>query len=38
VSTIGIWMQRIVQDRIVLTQLTNNDATAVGVTMAPQFA
>ena len=37
VSNIGTWMQRIAQDWIVLTQLTTNDATAVGVTMALQF-
>lgn len=37
VSNIGTWMQRTAQDWIVLTQLTDNDATAVGVTMALQF-
>ena len=30
-------MQRTAQDWIVLTQLTHNNATAVGVVMAPQF-
>ena len=38
VSNIGVWMQRIAQDWIVLTQLTNENATAVGVTTALQFA
>jgi MFS family permease len=37
VSNIGTWMQRTAQDWIVLTMLTHNDATAVGVTMALQF-
>jgi MFS family permease len=37
VSNIGTWMQRTAQDWIVLTQLTHNDATALGVTMALQF-
>ena len=37
VSNVGTWMQRIAQDWLVLTQLTTNDATAVGVTMALQF-
>jgi MFS family permease len=37
VSNIGTWMQRTAQDWIVLTMLTKNDATAVGVTMALQF-
>jgi MFS family permease len=37
VSNIGTWMQRTAQDWVVLTQLTNNDAGAVGVTMALQF-
>jgi len=37
VSNIGTWMQRTAQDWIVLTQLTDNDAVAVGVTMALQF-
>ncbi len=37
VSNIGTWMQRIAQDWIVLTQLTNGDATAVGITTALQF-
>lgn len=37
VSNVGTWMQRTAQDWIVLTQLTKNDAFAVGVTMAMQF-
>ena len=37
VSNVGTWMQRTAQDWIVLTQLTDNDAAAVGITMALQF-
>ncbi|WP_144762499.1 MFS transporter [Curtobacterium sp. 9128] len=37
VSNVGTWMQRTAQDWIVLTQLTNNNAIAVGTTMALQF-
>ncbi len=37
VSNTGTWMQRTAQDWIVLTDLTDHDATAVGVTMALQF-
>ncbi|NEM92523.1 MFS transporter [Galbitalea soli] len=37
VSNIGTWMQRTAQDWIVLTDLTNHDAAAVGITMALQF-
>ncbi len=37
VSNIGAWMQATAQDWVVLTELTNHDATAVGVTMACQF-
>ena len=37
VSNVGTWMQRTAQDWIVLTQLTDNDAAAVGLTMALQF-
>jgi MFS family permease len=37
VSNIGTWMQRTAQDWIVLTQLTHNNATAVGIVMALQF-
>src|SRR3984957_6379839 len=38
VSNIGTWMQRIAQDWLVLTQLTNPDASAVGIVMGLQFA
>ena len=38
VSNIGSWMQRIAQDWLVLTELTNHSASAVGVTTALQFA
>jgi MFS family permease len=37
ISNVGTWMQRIAQDWLVLTQLTNHNATAVGVVMALQF-
>lgn len=37
ISNIGTWMQRIAQDWLVLAELTDNDATAVGVVMALQF-
>ncbi|GAB3120336.1 MFS transporter [Glaciibacter psychrotolerans] len=37
VSNIGTWMQRTAQDWIVLTQLTNHNAAAVGIVMALQF-
>ena len=37
VSNIGGWMQSTAQDWVVLTELTDNDATAMGVTMALQF-
>ncbi|MDE1942817.1 MAG: MFS transporter [Betaproteobacteria bacterium] len=37
VSNIGTWMQRIAQDWLVLTELTNHSGTAVGVVMALQF-
>lgn len=38
VSNVGTWMQRTAQDWVVLTQLTHNNATAMGVVMALQFA
>lgn len=38
VSNIGAWMQATTQNWVVLTELTDNDAVAVGVTMALQFA
>lgn len=37
VSNIGTWMQRIAQDWIVLTELTDHNATAVGIVMGLQF-
>ncbi|MDQ1578014.1 MAG: hypothetical protein QOE21_701, partial [Microbacteriaceae bacterium] len=37
VSNVGTWMQRTAQDWIVLTQLTHNNALAVGIVMALQF-
>jgi len=37
VSNVGTWMQRIAQDWLVLTQLTDHNATAVGVVMALQY-
>ena len=37
VSNVGTWMQRTAQDWLVLTRLTHNNATAVGVVMALQF-
>lgn len=37
VSNIGTWMQRIAQDWVVLTELTQHNATAVGAVMALQY-
>jgi MFS family permease len=37
ISNVGTWMQRTAQDWLVLTQLTHNNASAVGVVMALQF-
>ena len=37
VSNVGTWMQRIAQDWLVLTQLTDHNATAVGIVMSLQF-
>ncbi|EPR9360705.1 MFS transporter [Acinetobacter baumannii] len=37
VSNVGTWMQRIAQDWLVLTILTANSASAVGIVMALQF-
>lgn len=37
VSNTGTWMQRIGQDWLVLTVLTENNATAMGIVMALQF-
>jgi MFS family permease len=38
VSNTGTWMQRIAQDWLVLTVLTDNSGTAVGITTGLQFA
>ncbi len=37
VSNVGTWMQRVAQDWLVLTQLTQHSASAVGVVMGLQF-
>ena len=37
VSNIGTWMQRIAQDWLVLTNLTNHSGATVGIVMALQF-
>ncbi len=37
VSNVGTWMQRTAQDWLVLTQLTDHKASAVGVVMSLQF-
>lgn len=37
ISNVGGWMQSTAQDWVVLTELTDNNATAMGVTMALQF-
>lgn len=37
VSNVGTWMQRTAQDWIVLTELSDNNATAVGIVMGLQF-
>ncbi|HVX78811.1 MAG TPA: MFS transporter [Bradyrhizobium sp.] len=37
VSNIGTWMQRTAQDWLVLTELTHQNATAVGIVMGLQF-
>jgi MFS family permease len=36
-SNIGSWMQRTAQDWIVLTELTDRNATAIGIVMGLQF-
>ncbi len=38
VSNVGTWMQRVAQDWLVLTHLTNRDASALGIVMSLQFA
>lgn len=37
VSNVGTWMQRTAQDWLVLTELTHNSASTVGIVMALQF-
>ncbi|RAA20006.1 MFS transporter, partial [Burkholderia multivorans] len=37
ISNTGTWMQRTAQDWLVLTYLTNNNASALGITMALQM-
>lgn len=37
ISNVGAWMQATAQSWVVLTELTDNDAIAVGITMALQF-
>ena len=37
VSNVGAWMQATTQNWVVLTELTDNNAAAVGFTMALQF-
>ncbi len=37
ISNTGTWMQRIAQDWLVLTQLTQHSATSVGIVMSLQF-
>jgi MFS family permease len=37
VSNVGSWMQRTAQDWIVLTELTDRNATAMGIVMGLQF-
>lgn len=37
VSNVGAWMQATAQNWVVLTELSDNDAIAVGITMALQF-
>ncbi len=37
ISNVGGWMQATAQDWVVLTELTDNNASAMGVTMALQF-
>ncbi|MDO4665920.1 MAG: MFS transporter [Actinomycetaceae bacterium] len=36
-ANVGTWMQRVAQDWVVLTELTHNSSTAVGITTALQF-
>ncbi len=38
ISNTGTWMQRVAQDWLVLTQLTHEDASALGIAVGLQFA
>ena len=38
VANVGTWMQRVAQDWLVLTELTDESGVAVGITTALQFA
>lgn len=38
ISNVGTWIQRVAQDWLVLTQLTQHDATALGIVTGLQFA
>lgn len=38
VSNVGTWIQRVAQDWLVLTQLTNHNAAAIGMVVSLQFA
>jgi MFS family permease len=38
VANVGTWMQRVAQDWLVLTVLSDNSGVAVGITTALQFA
>ena len=37
-ANIGTWVQRVAQDWLVLTELTDHSASAVGITMGLPFA
>ena len=37
VSNLGTWIQRVGQDWLVLTELTDNSSTALGIVTALQF-
>ncbi|OKL47374.1 MFS transporter [Boudabousia marimammalium] len=38
INSTAVWMQRVAQDWVVLTELTANNATAIGIVTALQFA
>lgn len=38
VASVGTWMQRVAQDWLVLTELSNDSGVAIGITTALQFA